>query len=331
MQFLNWKRKDSLSFLVKALSQTAILTRDLIIFAFRFHFYHLYSMPNHPKTLDFDTSKSKFDFDLEVTTFKSIKPFSVNGNTPSAARHNFYVVFHITQGKGHHFVDFNQYPIATGDTLFLDKGQIHSFGTDESLDGILILFTEQFLEAHGNSISLKSIDLFNPHIHSPKIPAVTNGENLLELSCKSIYQEYLKDEVFNTEKVLRNMLELLILRGEQERKITNSTTNPKSYNDFLSLKNLLEENYNKEKKVGFYAKEMGFSKKKINDLCRAFTDFSAKQFIDHHIILEMKRVLRTENVTINELSWQMGFDETTNMIKYFKKHTGLTPKQFMNT
>ena len=35
-----------------------------------------------------------------------------------------------------------------------------------------------------------------------------------------------------------------------------------------------------------------------------------------------------DDVSINEVSDKLGFEEVTNFIKYFKKHTQKTPSQF---
>jgi|TARA_B110000902_G_scaffold265723_1_gene350866 AraC family transcriptional activator of pobA len=46
------------------------------------------------------------------------------------------------------------------------------------------------------------------------------------------------------------------------------------------------------------------------------------------MVLEAKRQLVVENIQVNQLAYALGFDEVTNFIKYFKKHTLLTPTQF---
>jgi len=57
-------------------------------------------------------------------------------------------------------------------------------------------------------------------------------------------------------------------------------------------------------------------------------DLSAKQFIIDRILLEIKRYLAQGELTINEISDLMGFDEPSNLTKFFKRYEGLSPKEF---
>jgi transcriptional regulator GlxA family with amidase domain len=42
----------------------------------------------------------------------------------------------------------------------------------------------------------------------------------------------------------------------------------------------------------------------------------------------MKRMLKGTDMPVKEIAYDMGFDEPTNMVKFFKKHTSLTPQGF---
>lgn len=48
------------------------------------------------------------------------------------------------------------------------------------------------------------------------------------------------------------------------------------------------------------------------------------------MVLEIKRALATSNASVQEITYTFGFDEPTNFVKYFKKHTGYSPAQFRN-
>ena len=42
----------------------------------------------------------------------------------------------------------------------------------------------------------------------------------------------------------------------------------------------------------------------------------------------MKRLLRGTTIPSKNIAYDMGFDEPTNMVKYFKKHVDMTPNAF---
>ena len=73
---------------------------------------------------------------------------------------------------------------------------------------------------------------------------------------------------------------------------------------------------------------MSVSYKHLNTIRKEISGFTAKQFIDNHVILEAKRYLATTDISIKELTYDMGFDEPTNFVKFFSKHTQMTPAVF---
>jgi AraC-like DNA-binding protein len=54
----------------------------------------------------------------------------------------------------------------------------------------------------------------------------------------------------------------------------------------------------------------------------------AKDYLAARINLEAKRLLTHTQAPISAISEQLGFDETTNFIKFFKRGSGLTPNEF---
>ena len=73
---------------------------------------------------------------------------------------------------------------------------------------------------------------------------------------------------------------------------------------------------------------MDVSYKHLNEICKSVTGSTAKEVIDNLLILESKRHLAVSDISIKELSYEVGFDEPTNFVKYFKRHTQQSPAQF---
>ena len=61
--------------------------------------------------------------------------------------------------------------------------------------------------------------------------------------------------------------------------------------------------------------------------CRAAAAMTPKRVIVERIILEAKRLLAHSQLPVASISDQLGFDETTNFVKYFKRETGTTPDE----
>ena len=57
---------------------------------------------------------------------------------------------------------------------------------------------------------------------------------------------------------------------------------------------------------------------------------TAKSIIDKHVILEIKVLLKSTNLSVQEISNQLCFPDQSFFGRYFKKHTGLSPLQYRN-
>jgi AraC-like DNA-binding protein len=72
----------------------------------------------------------------------------------------------------------------------------------------------------------------------------------------------------------------------------------------------------------------GISVRQLSDLLVARTGKSTKRIIDDRVVLEHKRLLAHTDISVKELAERSGFDEPTNLVKFFRHHTGTTPQAF---
>lgn len=277
-------------------------------------------------TLEFYNPKARHSFDFEIKTLTNVRDLYPKGSNPPLARHNFFQLFHVTHGPGAYFVDFEQVILREGDTLFLRSGQVHGVGTDPELDGYLILFKPEFVEDSRKNI-LES-PVFNHYLHSPLLRSPDAATPLTGI-IEQIHQEYHAETNPRIEKILNNYLEILVLKAESSRIYDkNPDIDHRLYQGFSTFRKVVDQQFQITRNVKDIAYTMGTSTKRLNHLCKMFSQFTAKEFIDRRTILEIKRRLSTEDVTIKELSYSLGFEEPTNLVKYFKRHTGTTPRQF---
>ena len=68
-----------------------------------------------------------------------------------------------------------------------------------------------------------------------------------------------------------------------------------------------------------------------NYLCTTFKKEVGKtltEYIDDHRIIAIKQYMNHANLKISEISYTFNFNHTTYFSRYFKKHTGLTPRDY---
>lgn len=284
--------------------------------------------------ISFHKSK-KEEFEFEVITLRNL--FSRNHKLAHPLdqphRLGFYQILYITKGQGRHFIDFKPYEYSQSSLLFISEGQVHAFELNREADGFLLLFTENFLTQNMvHSDLLPFSRLYNYHLYSPTIPPIETSASIFNPIINEIYNEYIFADTFAKEEMLRILLKLLLLRAERiKRTLTRKEKNSEWVNGFNEFRHLLAAHFTETRNAGAYATMMNISYNHLNKIVKAITGNTTKAFIDIFIILEIKRQLAVSDISVKELTYLMGFDEPTNFVKYFKKHTRQSPAQFKKT
>jgi AraC-like DNA-binding protein len=55
---------------------------------------------------------------------------------------------------------------------------------------------------------------------------------------------------------------------------------------------------------------------------------SASDWIENHVILEAKALLKSGNMTIQEISYELNFPSQSFFGKYFKRIVGISPSEY---
>lgn len=93
-------------------------------------------------------------------------------------------------------------------------------------------------------------------------------------------------------------------------------------------KNYIEQNYDKEIFINELAKRMGYSTPHLINKFKAYYGITPKAFISQVRILKAKEFLLATDKLSREIAYCLGFSDELYFIRFFKKYTGLTPKQF---
>lgn len=242
---------------------------------------------------------------------------------------NFHMLVFFTNGETEHLVDFIWHKASKNTLFYLSKGQVNAFKFNEGLGGYIILFTEDYFKAQLNKLPKNAIiRLFASQLFSPKIqiPESSNTSDYIHLLFDEFYRD--KDE-FNKKNIIDSLYTIIFSKLEQLKQYqTFHLNDTDKLEAFLKFKSLLECHFRESRNADFYARKMNVTYKHLNIICKEVADVTAKKFIDEFIILEAKRRLINSTVKSTELAFSLGFEEPTNFVKYFKKHTGLTPNKF---
>lgn len=91
---------------------------------------------------------------------------------------------------------------------------------------------------------------------------------------------------------------------------------------------LVQTHYREERLIGFYANKLCITPKYLSKLVKENTGRSAGEWIESHVILEARAMLQSSEITIQQIATSLNFPNQSFFGKYFKRATGLSPKQF---
>lgn len=94
---------------------------------------------------------------------------------------------------------------------------------------------------------------------------------------------------------------------------------------------LVQEKFKTERFLEYYAKELGVTSKHLSRTIKAQTGYSAASWIERFLILESKILLKSTNLTVQQISDSLNFPSQSFFGKYFKKNVGVSPKVYRNS
>ena len=74
--------------------------------------------------------------------------------------------------------------------------------------------------------------------------------------------------------------------------------------------------------------ELNISLKHLNRICNEILKKTTTEVIVDRIILEAKRMLLDKNWTVNEIAFELGYEDYSYFSRLFKKNSGMSPSEF---
>jgi AraC family transcriptional activator of pobA len=128
------------------------------------------------------------------------------------------------------------------------------------------------------------------------------------------------------EGLLKALMAKILHEGKHPYTLTNQSKVEKGlYHNFRGLLNQEETLKNS---VSYYADQLNTSPQNLNLACRKEINISASNVLSEFIIGEAKRLLIYTDSTVAEIAIGLSFNDSSHFIKYFKRFTGNTPKNY---
>jgi len=267
--------------------------------------------------------------EFEIISLESIYQRGHHQIDPEKAhRLGFFNLVYISEGGGTHQVDFEEYAFGPGDFIFIQLDQVHAYDFSNQPKGFVLLFTQAFLDQVHSNMRLPS---YTPtHLNKQHSPIVSL-DNETQQRCQRLITEIqletaLEDKDPLIVMYLFSSLSLILHRLRPE--LRHDKLSEEQSRKFERFFELLQAQFTKTRDAAWYADQIHTTYKTLNAACKRATNQTAKQLIDAYTILEAKRRLAISQISIQQLSYDLGFEDASNFVKYFKKRCEMTPSVF---
>lgn len=96
----------------------------------------------------------------------------------------------------------------------------------------------------------------------------------------------------------------------------------------LKMKHILDERYKENHTLDSLSKELNYNKYKLAKDFKFYTEYSPIDYLIHRRMEEAKTLLTSSKLSISEVGYQVGIDNTPHFINLFKRQIGITPNKY---
>ena len=266
-----------------------------------------------------------FEGDFLLLSAKELIPLFSNNYS---FKTKFYVLLIVNQGSGVLVVDNVEHEIAPEKVFFVNYNQIFRFENIIDFAGEAVLFTRSFYNLiYTGNRKIKDDTAFSNL--STSVYFTKNDFEDFFLSITDLKKEFGQVTVLSKE-ILCLLLKVLMLKyirkTENVENINLKTSRKSAYIE--DFKNLVHTHFKELKRTSEYSKFMNISANYLNALVKEKLDISAENLIQNRVILEAERLLLNTDLSVTEISYELGFSDKSHFGKYFKKVTLESPNNF---
>lgn len=262
---------------------------------------------------------------IELLRLSALRKRDPGISTPT--RLDFHILQFVTRGSGRHWLDGEPVELRPGEVLHIRPSQVHWFDGGAGHEAFLLLFLP---EAAPDAGALESLNL---HLTAPLTCTPDEFELLLGL-LRKFERLQSKPGAIRPGHVGPWLLGAIIAAiadllpqphvGEQ-----GSERGPLRL--VHAFERLLEAHHASQRNLAWYVARLNTTARTLHRACQAVRGLSPKRLLDARIGLEAKRKLMLSADTVEAIAFSLGFSESTNFVKFFKRVSGQTPEEFRRT
>lgn len=189
-------------------------------------------------------------------------------------------------------------------------------------------------ELIGNSTLFSQTIEYTPQIFEN--PVISLQKGIAEVFAES-FKVLIKASRLTDIFISKNQIDLIysqiiltlgnINRKKEEESQTRYNRNQEIVKELVRI---IIQNYKSERNISFYAEKMHLSPQHLSTTIKKTTGKTLTDIISSFVIHDAQAKLRSTELTIQEIAYSLNFPDISFFGKYFKRYTGMSPKQYRN-
>lgn len=271
-----------------------------------------------------------YAFDIEVIAMRDLRVRASAADLRRPHRIEFHELIFVTRGDCTHVVDFEAIRCRPGSVLVLQPSQVEQFDVETPWDGWLVLFRPEQLFASQDKT--RDLGLVQAVSELP-VQLVLDGAEarLLQQSIAQMHLDgRLQADKPEAQALLLHQLFAVLLRLvlAHQQQCSDGTAKSSELDRFRRFRLLLDQSFAKWHTLAQYADAIGCTSRTLTRVTLNVAGISAKAFVTNRISLEAKRLLAHTGMPVASISDELGFDDSSNFTKFFRREVGCTPIEF---
>lgn len=258
---------------------------------------------------------------IEVVFFEK-KTFDGRNKMPRVHYHNKHELYFLEKGQTKFFVDTEIFILEPGDIIFVPANTLHRtenletesysrsilYFNDFDFEKELIPFIEKLKTRRLIKIQYKKMHLINGI--------------LSELATE---EEKKKNGYFEMQRLYLKQLLIMIDRYCVENVENNISS---SYKVAENISRYIRDNFSEDLSLAHLSHKFAMTPTYLSRFFKKSTGISLNEYINIVRITEAEKLLKNPDISITDVAFACGFNDSNYFSSVFKKAKGVTPKKF---